>query len=865
MQGGKRRMTSALEGEASVPVLGRARDDFSVSPQASLTLMPEASAPAAPGLGVKRGSKWQSILGATLNPAVATEFDEQADMSTSSLGQEVSEGPWSVTASRAASPGHFGPPRVPRGSVGGSRGRAKPAADPSLLAGPAAAAANQEGQAPGPSPFRSRLRSNFEPGPLSGITVPEGGYSNEQLQSALRRMSPADAASQLAGRRPSFMATVLQSNPELLNALLAPKLKAHLDGPSKRMGVIGSAVEFIVQVDQDPMRGGKEVEAGDLKLYVRSGPARSKDFKVDVVKIGEGRFSMSWGTHVSGVYVLALTCQNSGVDGSPVEVQVEMPVTTAENCTVRGIRAVHAGAKSTFHVIARDQAGNQRSKGGDDFHVSIKGPGRLAYAIVRDESNGSYSVSFRADTAGNYKAHITFINKVGEKPLLGSPFNFEVMPGPCAPNRVKIAEDPGAAGEPSLLLFERARENAIAAAAVTGMQLALGSPRGYGENEGEFGSFGEQGGLDMHPVIPLDSTAGVPGRFWITGADAFGNALRQGGDRFEAFLIPWTEDTREYVEIRDLTPPASPGQDDIPPEWRTGASPRHRRRSSVTRRSSQHVPLLGQANRAAVPSPRRSTAIAARRSFATNPAQPPVPAHLDVRTPNLRVPRRSRMDDLTLPQTSPRRRSTMMQPPEGPTLLGAFSSAVGARANRRVSLAYSPSRGNRRRSVMMADQQSSRGGHEPEEPEGIRRAIVHLPEHVPRVPVEVANRGDGFSYGVYQLERAGDYALVISTNGNVLSHLGMVHVRASGAVPETSHIVDRSLLPSVVIAGEFHECIVQCCDKFGNPLKKGGDEITVEIKPQQKRRELRRRAQGCVDLVLVVSYFSFLSPYRLLL
>ena len=81
-----------------------------------------------------------------------------------------------------------------------------------------------------------------------------------------------------------------------------------------------------------------------------------------------------WATHVSGTYQLALNCHAVAAEGSPVEVTVEMPVTTASHCTVRGIKDVVAGVRSFFVVLAKDQAGNQRTRGGDDFLSVIRGP-----------------------------------------------------------------------------------------------------------------------------------------------------------------------------------------------------------------------------------------------------------------------------------------------------------------------------------------------------------------------------------------------------------------------------------------------------------------------------------------------------------
>lgn len=246
------------------------------------------------------------------------------------------------------------------------------------------------------------------------------------------------------------------------------------------------------QILNDPGRNGRSVCDKDFKLYVRSGPARGKDFKVDVKELSGGRFMLRWATHVSGVYQLAINCHSVAVEGSPLEVSVEMPVTTAANCTVRGVKDCQAGFKASFSIVAKDQAGNQRTRGGDDFNATIRGPGRLSYATQRDEGNGTYIVNYRATTAGRYKAIVHLKSKGAKKnPLPGSPFEFSVLPGPCAASQI---------------------------------QLLAGDPSGLPPRPGQFDAVGTS------DLVHTEAVAGEEAHFWLTGSDTFGNNLVKGGD-----------------------------------------------------------------------------------------------------------------------------------------------------------------------------------------------------------------------------------------------------------------------------------------------------------------------------------------------
>ena len=70
------------------------------------------------------------------------------------------------------------------------------------------------------------------------------------------------------------------------------------------------------------------------------------------------------------------------------------------------------GSKGRFHHAdaagqARDEDGNKRLSGGDDFVVEIRGGPVAVFGAVADRSDGTYVVTYRVDRAGECLIHVT--------------------------------------------------------------------------------------------------------------------------------------------------------------------------------------------------------------------------------------------------------------------------------------------------------------------------------------------------------------------------------------------------------------------------------------------------------------------------
>ena len=79
-----------------------------------------------------------------------------------------------------------------------------------------------------------------------------------------------------------------------------------------------------------------------------------------------------------------------------------------------GVTRALAGRPAEFVIQARDEAGNRRLSGGEEFSVALTGPASLA-AAVADKEDGTYSVAYTATVAGVYQLEVTLGGCRGER------------------------------------------------------------------------------------------------------------------------------------------------------------------------------------------------------------------------------------------------------------------------------------------------------------------------------------------------------------------------------------------------------------------------------------------------------------------
>lgn len=116
----------------------------------------------------------------------------------------------------------------------------------------------------------------------------------------------------------------------------------------------------------------------------------------------------------SGDYELHVTLNDQNLKGAPKKFKVEDCGSYDPNkCTARlpeNLGSIRAGENKKIVVEARDQFGNLRGKGGEDFHVRIVcKTKREIYedkATIKDNGNGTYDVDFTLEDKGEYVIEI---------------------------------------------------------------------------------------------------------------------------------------------------------------------------------------------------------------------------------------------------------------------------------------------------------------------------------------------------------------------------------------------------------------------------------------------------------------------------
>lgn len=93
-----------------------------------------------------------------------------------------------------------------------------------------------------------------------------------------------------------------------------------------------------------------------------------------------------------------------------------------------GVTRATAGMPSKFIIQARDENGNKRLTGGDEFRVVLvhDNTSTLTTATVKDECDGTHSVEYVLTVAGVYELHITL---PGDEDVADSPYPVRVVAG----------------------------------------------------------------------------------------------------------------------------------------------------------------------------------------------------------------------------------------------------------------------------------------------------------------------------------------------------------------------------------------------------------------------------------------------------
>lgn len=190
--------------------------------------------------------------------------------------------------------------------------------------------------------------------------------------------------------------------------------KCVLEGIGLSSATAGVANHFTLESrDKFNNRGnGGENFSATLSLVTGSESSESI-FNATVIDNKDGTYEFTYTCPKSGDYELQVFLgDGQKVDTRTIQVKdagISDPTKTEVN-GLNEISNIVAGEKHQFSIIGKDKHGNTRSSGGENFVVTLhhkEDASKSFDAHVIDLSDGSYTVEFTAESAGEYDVKVT--------------------------------------------------------------------------------------------------------------------------------------------------------------------------------------------------------------------------------------------------------------------------------------------------------------------------------------------------------------------------------------------------------------------------------------------------------------------------
>jgi hypothetical protein len=225
-------------------------------------------------------------------------------------------------------------------------------------------------------------------------------------------------------------------------------------GPGLFGAEAGKSTHFVVELHD---RSGQKVSLGGMPVTASIENELSL-YHLVVHDNEDGNYSVFYTLGRAGKYKLNVTLnEEHHVFGSPYEIEVLPSKTVPGLCIAQGEALTRgivlpssstkrggATALSSFTIIAMDNYGNRKLRGGDPFEIGLVGPAQLN--SLTDNDDGSYTVVIEAgmglgdnknqssSSSFTFQAIMILITLFG-KPISGSPFKPPLMDGTGATNK----------------------------------------------------------------------------------------------------------------------------------------------------------------------------------------------------------------------------------------------------------------------------------------------------------------------------------------------------------------------------------------------------------------------------------------------
>lgn len=154
-----------------------------------------------------------------------------------------------------------------------------------------------------------------------------------------------------------------------------------------------------VDADGNPVQKG-----GDPFVVEISGP---ESHKPAVKDNGNGTYGVEYSVATPGTYNVQITLHGQPIKDSPFHPHVKPSADASKSYAEGpGLHEAFDNEPAHFTIHAVDKRGNPRTDGGDPFEVKISGPAPTPVE-VKDNGDGTYSVTYHPDAPGDYKIDVT--------------------------------------------------------------------------------------------------------------------------------------------------------------------------------------------------------------------------------------------------------------------------------------------------------------------------------------------------------------------------------------------------------------------------------------------------------------------------
>ena len=162
-----------------------------------------------------------------------------------------------------------------------------------------------------------------------------------------------------------------------------------------------------------------------------------EELKPAVKDNNDGTYTVTYVATKPGDYNVDVTYEGAHIKDMPKSVFVEAsPDAGKSYAEGPGLENPNTHHEQVFTIHAVDHEGNPRTTGGDDFKVTLKGPEELK-PEVKDNGDGTYTVTYEAEKPGDYEVDVTF----EDAHIKDMPKTIKIKPSPDASKT--YADGPG--------------------------------------------------------------------------------------------------------------------------------------------------------------------------------------------------------------------------------------------------------------------------------------------------------------------------------------------------------------------------------------------------------------------------------------